>query len=328
MPLYSKILSIIFLLCLSVVSFGQSEWYVAPSEGNGFAKFSRWTNNFGRSSDIFLVGDVTGDGRADAIAMDNSTGEWQIGQSKGKSFNKGKSAIKNYAVGSSSQMIGDVNGDGREDAVTFYADKGDWYVALSRGGGKFEKHSLWLSGHGIGSSRQFIGDVNGDRSADAIIFFAREGLWFVSLSQGNSFSTNNIRPENFWAKGHGIGSSVQMVADVTGDGKADSLVFFGQNGQWFVSPSTGSNFSAFSRWIDGHGTNSNAQFVGDTDGDNRADAVVFFSQYGSWYNASSTANSFNNFNQWTNGHGVNSQKQFLADVTGDGKDDAIIVFVR
>ncbi len=328
MSLYSKFLSVLFVLCFSVVTFGQSEWYVAPSEGAKFGKFTRWSKGFGRSSDILLVGDVTGDGRADAVAMNNATGDWQVAESKGKSFSGGKTRVANYAVGSSSQMIGDVNGDGRDDLITFYADKGDWYVALSRGKGRFEKHSLWLSGHGIGSNRQFLGDVNGDKRADAIIFFAREGFWFVSLSEGNSFSTRNIHPENFWSKGHGIGSSNQLVADVTGDGRADSLVFFAQNGQWYVAPSTGGNFSAFSRWIDGHGTNSNAQFLGDTDGDRRADAVVFFTQYGSWYNASSTANSFGTFNEWIIGHGVNSQKQFLADVTGDGKDDAIIVFVR
>ncbi len=328
MPLYSKFLSIVFLLCLSTVTFGQSEWYVAPSQGNSFGKFTQWTKGFGKSSDILLVGDVTGDGRADAIAMNSATGEWQVADSKGKSFSKGKSKITNYAVGSSAQMIGDVNGDGKDDAVSFYGDKGDWYVALSRGGGKFDKHTLWLNGHGIGSNKQFLGDVNGDKRADAIIYFAREGLWFVSLSEGNSFSTSNIRPENFWAKGHGIGSSNQIVGDVTGDGKADAVVFFGQNGQWFVAPSSGSNFQSFNRWIDGHGTNSNTQFLGDTDGDKRADAVVFFDQFGSWYNASSTANSFGSFNKWIEGHGINSQKQFLADVTGDGKNDAIIVFVR
>lgn len=329
MPLYSKFLSILFLVCLSaVVAFGQSEWYVAPSQGNSFGTFSKWTKGFGSSSDILLVGDVTGDGRADAIAMNNSTGEWQVAESKGKSFKSGKSRIKSYAVGSTSQMMGDVNGDGRDDAVTFYADKGDWYVALAKKGGKFEKHSLWLSGHGIGSNNQFVADVDGDSRADAVIYFAREGIWFVSRSEGNSFSTNNIRPENFWIKGHGIGSSSQMVADVTGDGKADAVVFFGQLGQWYIAPSTGGNFQSFNRWIDGHGTNSNAQFLGDTDGDRRADSIVFFTQYGAWYNAASTANSFSTFNQWVSGHGINSQKQFLADVTGDGKADAIVVFVR
>jgi hypothetical protein len=328
MPLYSKFLSIIFLVCLSTVAFGQSEWYVAPSEGNSFGKFKRWSKDFGKSSDNFLVGDVTGDGRADAIAMDNATGDWMIADSKGKSFNKGKKRITNYAVGSSSQMIGDVNGDGKGDVVTFYVGKGEWYVALSRGGGKFEQHSRWLTEHGIAGTKQFLGDVNGDKRADAIIFFEREGRWYVSLSEGNTFSTQNIRYEYPWIKEHGIGSSNQLVGDVNGDGKADSAVFFSQTGQWYVSLSSGSSFQRYNRWIDGYGANSTAQFFGDTDGDRRADAVVFLSQYGSWYDAPSTANSFGAFNQWTTGDAISSQKQFLADVTGDGKDDAIIVFVR
>ncbi len=328
MRYYSIILSISILLCLSAVAFGQSQWYVAPAEGNSFGKFERWTKSFGDSSDSLMVGDVTGDGRADAVAMNSQTGEWEVAESKGKSFKSGKSRIKNYAVYSTTQLLGDVNGDGKDDAVSFYPDKGEWYVALSRGGGKFENHTLWLTQHGIGSQKQFLGDVDGDKRADAVIFFGNEGLWFASISEGNRFSDRNIRYENSWIKGHGIGSSNQLLADVTGDGKADAIVYFGQFGRWYASASTGSSFQRFSQWIDQHGINSNNQFLGDVNGDNRADAIVFFEQFGSWYVAPSNANSFSSFSEWTSGHGIGSTKRFLADVTGDGKDDAIVVFVK
>jgi hypothetical protein len=328
MRYYSIILSISILLCLSAVAFGQGDWYVAPSEGKGFGKFQQWTKSFGSNTEALLVGDVTGDGRADAVTMNNQTGEWKVAESKGKSFNKGKARITNYAVYSTTQFLGDVNGDGKDDAVSFYPDKGDWYVAVSRGGGKFEKHTLWLTGHGIGSQKQFLGDVDGDKRADAVIFFEREGIWFTSLSEGNNFSTRNISYQNSWIKGHGIGSSNQMLGDVTGDGKADAIVYFGQFGRWYVSPSSGSNFQNFNQWIDGHGKESNAQLLGDVDGDDRADAIVFFDKFGSWYSALSRANSFDTFSQWADGHGIGSTKQFLADVTGDGKDDAIVVFAK
>lgn len=326
MRLYSSCLSIMILLCLSVAAFAQSDWYVAPSDGKGFEKFSRWARGIGTGSDILLVGDVTGDGRADAVMMDNSRGDWTIAESKGKSFARARGRISSYAVNSSKQMLGDVDGDGREDAVTYYADKGEWYVALSRGGGKFNNHSLWLSNHGIGNSTQFLADADGDGRDDAIIFFPGEGLWFVSLSLGDAFSTENIRYETPWIKGHGIGSSAQFVGDVTGDGRADSLVFFAQNGQWYVAPSNGRGFSQFRRWMDGHGIGSDRQFVGDIDGDKKDDSVVFFKKYGSWYSAFSNGNSFNPFSKGIEGHGINSTHQFLADVTGDGRDDAIIVF--
>lgn len=329
MPLNSRYLIIALLVCLlSVGAFGQGEWYVAPAEDRGFAEFTRWTRSFGGPSDLLMLGDVTGDDRADAVLMNNSTGDWKIAESKGKSFKSGKTRIANYAVSSTTQMFGDVNGDGRDDAVTFYADKGEWYVALASRGGKFERHSLWLSGHGIGSAKQFLGDVDGDKRADAVIYFANEGIWFASLSEGNKFSTRNISYENNWIKGHGIGSSNQMLADVTGDGRADAVVFFGKFGRWFVSPSSGSSFQRFSQWTDGHGKDSTAQFLGDVDGDGRADAVVFFEQYGAWYASLSRANSFGNFSQWASGHGIGSSKQFLSDVTGDGKDDAVVVFAK
>ncbi|MEZ5428680.1 MAG: VCBS repeat-containing protein [Pyrinomonadaceae bacterium] len=328
MRVYSFFLSIVTVLCLTAGVYAQGEWYVAPSEGNSFGKFSRWIKGFGKSSDILMMGDVDGDGRADAIAMNNANGDWQVAESKGKSFSNGRTRIANYAVNSTSQMMGDVNGDGRDDAVSFYLQKGEWYVALARGGGRFDKQTLWLSGHGIGNSRQFLADVDNDDRADAVICFPEQGLWYVALSTGSSFSTNNIRYENYWIKGHGIGSSAQLVGDVTGDGRADSLVFFNQNGQWYTAPSTGRSFSAFRRWTDGHGIRSTNQFLGDVDGDGKDDAVVFFTQYGSWYASLSNGSSFGNFSNWIEGHGINSTHQFLADVTGDGKDDAIVVFAN
>jgi hypothetical protein len=328
MRLYSICLSILVVLCFSIGIYAQSEWFVAPSEGNGFGKFSLWAKDIGQSSDILLVGDVTGDKKADAVMMNNASGAWYVAESKGKSFKDPEKIIDNYAVNSSYQMLGDVNGDGLDDVVTFYAENGDWYVALAKGKGKFEKHTLWLREHGIGGSKQFLGDVDGDKREDAVIFFPKQGLWFVSISKGDSFSTERIKYGDDWIKDHGIGSTAQFVADVTGDGKADSVVFFGQHGQWYIAPSTGKSFAPFNRWIDGHGIRSTAQFLSDVDGDGRADATVFFSEFGSWYSAKSNKNSFNTFSNWTEGHGINSTRQFLADVTGDGKDDAIVVFTR
>jgi hypothetical protein len=69
-----SILSITILLFLSTFVYGQGEWYVAPAEGKSFGKFQRWSKNFGKSSESLLVGDVTGDGRADAVVMNNQTG--------------------------------------------------------------------------------------------------------------------------------------------------------------------------------------------------------------------------------------------------------------
>ncbi|MCL6106092.1 MAG: VCBS repeat-containing protein [Actinobacteria bacterium] len=242
-----------------------------------------------------------------------------------------------HGVGSTSQMLADVNGDGKADAVVFFngpdgsTPAGRWYVALSNGDG-FNGYKLWTAGHGLGSSKQFLADVNGDGKADAVVFFPN-GDWYVALSNGNGFD-----PYKLWKTGFGAGSTSQFLADVTGDGKADTVAFYNDpdgvtpGGRWYVAPSTGSSFGDLKLWIAGHGVGSTSQMLADVNGDGKADAVVFFNEPdgvtpgGRWYVALSNGNGFNGYALWTAGHGFGSSKQMLADVNGDGKADAVVFF--
>jgi len=101
-----------------------------------------------------------------------------------------------------------------------------------------------------------------------------------------------------------VGSNRQLLGDVNGDGRADAVVYFGSNGSWYVSRSTGSAFGAFSRWINGHGVRSSNQLLADVTGDSRADATAFFKRDGSWYVSPSTGTSFAGFSRWITGHGA------------------------
>jgi hypothetical protein len=154
------------------------------------------------------------------------------------------------AVGSTRQLLGDVNGDGLADAVEFFADSGSWYVSASDGEEFADDYRLWMSGHGVGSSNQFLADVNGDGMADAAVFFGAGSLagnWYVALSNGAAFGPYYA----LWGVGHGVGSTFQGLADVTGDGAADALVYFGGGqlaGQWYAEVSLGGAFSGYSRW--------------------------------------------------------------------------------
>ena len=42
--------------------------------------------------------------------------------------------------------------------------------------------------------------------------------------------------------GHGLGSSEQLTADVTGDGNSDTAYFAASDGRWNVGASSGSGF--------------------------------------------------------------------------------------
>ncbi len=205
---------------------------------------------------------------------------------------------------------------------------GNWYTALSTGAAFGPYYSFWRDGHGLGSARQFLADVDGDGRDDAIVYFV-SGDWYVSLSEGTRFGNYSL-----WMSGHGIGSTNQFLADVNGDGRADAVVFFGSGGlagNWYVATSTGTSFGPYyGQWMSGHGIGSTSQFLGDVNGDGKADAVVFFvsgSLGGNWYVALSTGGSFGPYyGQWMSGHGIGSSKQFLGDVNGDGKADAAVFF--
>ncbi len=187
-----------------------------------------------------------------------------------------------------------------------------WYVQ--------EGQYVWHTGHGAGSTRQMMGDVNGDGKDDAVVFFS-SGDWYVALSNGSTF--NNYSK---WLSGHGSGSASQFLADVNGDGKADAIAYFSSAGNWNVSYSDGSKFASASTWKSGHGSGSKRQMVGDVNGDGKADAIAYFDTApdfnGKWYVALSGGGT----SCWHTGHGSGSKSQFVGDVNGDGKDDAIVFF--
>jgi hypothetical protein len=154
----------------------------------------------------------------------------------------------------------------------------------------------------------------------------------TALSSGDIMGVRAMYPSpgftyyGHWRWGHGIGSNRQFLADVTGDGKEDAVVYFGNTGSWYVAPSYGSGFANYGLWISGHGIGSWNQFLADVNGDHRADAIVYFGGGGDWYVSLSTGGGFTNYSHWRWGHGIGSSSQMVADVTGDGMADAVVYF--
>ncbi len=283
-----------------------STWYA--NEGRYI-----WSRDHGVGSSVQMLGDVNGDGRADAVTYSASSGNWYVALSNGNGFNSPVRWISGHGVGSSAQMLGDVNGDGRADAIVYFSSAGDWYVSTSNGS-SFNAYSRWISGHGVGSSVQRLADVTGDGRADAIVYFSSAGDWYVSTSNGGGFN-----PYSRWISGHGIGSNAQMLGDVNGDGRADAVTYVASTGRWYVATSNGGGFNGYSQWISGHGVGSDAQRLGDTNGDGRADAVVFFASTGTWYVSLSSGSSFLNYFSWITDHGKGSSTQMLGDAYGKGQ---------
>lgn len=249
-------------------------------------------------------------------------GQWYVSNSNGSNF-VGNTNWGTFGGSGTVRILADVTGDGKADAVSFNA--GTWEVAKSTGK-KFDKSKVWLQGFGNAGTKPFLADVNGDGKADAVAFNAATGDWYVCTSTGSKFKP--AQNAVVWASGHGIGSTNQFLADVNGDKKADSLVFFSNDGAWYAALSNGKTFNAFTQWTKGHGIGSNTQFVADIDGDGRSDAIVFFGNRGDWFVAPSNGSGFNNFFQWATQHGIGSNYQFVADVSGDKKADSVVYFSR
>ncbi len=219
--------------------------YVAKSRGYKFAGYYRAGVNIGRGMNNKFMADVNGDGREDFVGYVN--GKWYVSLSDGRNFGTWKRVLTGHGVGSNRRLMADVNGDGRADALVFFNNTGSWYVAYGKTNGYFTGYVQWAAGHGHGSTEQLVADINGDNKADAICFWnlfgSTGGVWIVWNSNGSRFVPDNT----FRLIGNGYGSSVRLVADYTGDHKADLGFYFKTLG-WYVSVSKGYYFGSGRAW--------------------------------------------------------------------------------
>ncbi len=276
-----------------LVGFGLDGVYVALSNGSSFDSVSKWSSSFDLSHGwtvsqyVRTVGDVNGDGKADAVgfgldgvyvALSNGTGFDPVSKWTSAFDLSHGWTVKDYV-----RTVGDVNGDGKDDLVGFGQD--GVYVALANASGDgFDPVSKWTSAfdlsHGWTVSQyvRTVGDVDGD-GKDDLVGFGQDGV-YVALSNGAGFD-----PVSKWTSAfdtsHGwtVKDYVRTVGDVDGDNKVD-LVGFGLDGV-YVALSNGSSFVSVSKWTSAfdlsHGwtVSQYARTVGDVNGGGKADLVGF-----------------------------------------------------
>ncbi len=275
--------------------------------------------------DVTRAPDFDGDGHADTVIHDRTSGNWFVGRSSGGRFvpalwvtgfgNRGPLAEEAFS--------GDFSGDGRTDLAIHDRTSGQWFIGRSTGTSFTIEQ--WAAGFGTGGAAEetLTGDFTGDGRVDAAIRNRFTGDWFVGRSTGAAFAITQ------WAARFGTLGDVEeaFVGDFTGDGKADVAIHNRQTGDWFVGRSTGSSFTV-EPWVSRFGTLGSAVeevFVGDFTGDGKADVAIHNRQTGDWFIGRSTGTAFT-VEQWAAGFGNagDPEETFAADFTGDGKADVAI----
>jgi FG-GAP-like repeat len=259
-----------------------------------------------------------------------------------QSFNGFSKWHEFFCAGNEYCQVGKFNsGDRRDDIISFNQSSAKTLVALSTGD-RFNPSQVWTASGCANGQACRVGDVDGDRDDDVIIFernhenASLHGDVYVQLSNGSSFGSKQKWHDNFCTD-----ASWCLVGDFNGDGKADLFSFLKRSRGYAFSPvdvalSTGTRFGTASQRHDLFCWGDAICDIGDFNGDGKADIAAFFrnSPSESWrgdvWVALSNGSTYGPSQLWRNAFCVNQETCAVGNVAGgfaDNKDD-IIAFVH
>lgn len=182
-----------------IVGFGNDGMWVAIGSGDGgfgdaHLAIADFGFNQGWRTDVHerLMGDLTGDGKADFVGFGND-GVWTALNRGDGSFAPARLVLGNlgsnqgWRTNQHPRFVTDLTGDGRADIVGFGFD-GVW-VALGNGDGTFQEARLVLSGFNLNQGwtvhdhPRMLADITGDGRPD-IVGFGDDGVW-VAVNKGD-----------------------------------------------------------------------------------------------------------------------------------------------
>jgi hypothetical protein len=269
-----------------IVVFGPSNVQVALNNGAGgfatpvvhssavFAPAATWH--------VLTAADVSGDGRADLVGIDDWGVYVSLAQLDG-TFAPRRMWFRGFSLSSGGwdvakhlRLLVDINNDGKADIVGFGQaaiwvahSNGEQFVFSGMGLADFGFDQGWL----IGNHTRMLVNLDGDRYPD-LIGLGNDG---VHVALDNNTGTGWL-PRTVWstelgasAGGWDITKYPRLVGDVDGDGR-DDIVGIG-NTQVFVAHNNGAAFETPTPVLEGFGfetgwrVEKHPRMLGDLDGD-------------------------------------------------------------
>jgi spore germination protein YaaH len=233
---------------------------VMQATATGFSTPTPWATYPFYGSVATLVGDVTGDGKTDVVAVNGA--QTFVMASSGTAFAAPALWSNTPFYGTRGTFLADVNGDGKADLVA--VNYSSVFVMLSTGT-SFGPPSLWSGIPFSGDVTMLVGDVTGDHKAD-VVAVNHNNTW-VMTSTGSRFGSPYL-----WSNAPFYGSVATMIGDVNGDGRSDLVAVNGTN-SW-VMTSTGGSFGPSTMWLNAPFYGSVATMLADVAGSGKASLVA------------------------------------------------------
>ncbi|MET9296768.1 VCBS repeat-containing protein [Streptomyces sp. NPDC003077] len=228
-------------------------------------------------TNVTAVGDLTGDGITDVLAVETATGD--LYRYSGPDYTGSDTARVKIGFGWDSVSnivgVGDLTGDGIPDILAVDAETGNLYRYSGpnySGRDKVQIGTNWNSMANVTA----VGDLTGDGKPDIIAVETSSGKLF-RYSGPDYSGGSRVQIGTGW----NVYSSITGVGDITGDGVADIIAVDNKTGELFRY--SGPHYNGGTKTKIGTNWNSmiNMAGVGDLNGDKIPDliAVEQSSQY-------------------------------------------------